>query len=204
MEGWTDHPTYLTCGHIHKRQHIWNTDWARYTGSVIPMSFAEIDYRHGVDLVDIREDRKPKVEFLEYELQHKLMILPENDEELTAAALKKLINKNIPDRNADGSLTDGFVYLAIKVKLEKVKSNDKAELEEVIKTKDAVLCKFQKIMADVDLSTISGTTQLHSIEDILDRDPMDTLKEAFMIHHNSEMSERQERMLKTIIDSIDV
>ena len=43
MEGWTDHPDYLTCGHIHKRQHIWNTDWARYSGSVLPMSFAEKD-----------------------------------------------------------------------------------------------------------------------------------------------------------------
>ncbi|MFQ9809163.1 MAG: hypothetical protein ACLRYB_05850 [Segatella copri] len=31
LEGWNDHPDYMTCGHIHKRQHIWNTDWARYT-----------------------------------------------------------------------------------------------------------------------------------------------------------------------------
>lgn len=51
MGDWENHPDYLTCGHIHKRQHIWNTRWARYTGSILPMSFAEKDYRHGVDLV---------------------------------------------------------------------------------------------------------------------------------------------------------
>ena len=35
LEGWNEHPDYMTCGHIHKRQHIWNTDWARYTGSTV-------------------------------------------------------------------------------------------------------------------------------------------------------------------------
>ena len=51
--GMNDRPDYLTCGHIHKRQHIRDTDWARYSGSVLPMSFAEKSYTHGVDLVDI-------------------------------------------------------------------------------------------------------------------------------------------------------
>ena len=53
MQGWVEHPDYFACGHIHKRQHIWNTDWAHYSGSVLPMSFAEKDYHHGVDMVTI-------------------------------------------------------------------------------------------------------------------------------------------------------
>ncbi len=57
LEGWNDHPDYMTCGHIHKRQHIWNTDWARYTGSILPMSFAEKDYTHGIDLITIGCDK---------------------------------------------------------------------------------------------------------------------------------------------------
>ena len=54
LERWNEHPDYMTCGHIHKRQHIWNTDWARYTGSILPMSFAEKDYTHGIDLITIK------------------------------------------------------------------------------------------------------------------------------------------------------
>ena len=62
LEGWNDHPDYMTCGHIHKRQHIWNTDWARYTGSILPMSFAEKDYTHGIDLITIGCDKGEKEE----------------------------------------------------------------------------------------------------------------------------------------------
>lgn len=74
MKGWEDHPDYLTCGHIHKRQHIWGTAWARYAGSVLPMSFAEKDYAHGVDLVTFGENGRPCVEQLAYKPQHALRV----------------------------------------------------------------------------------------------------------------------------------
>lgn len=201
MEGWQDHPDYLTCGHIHKRQHIWNTDWARYTGSILPMSFAEIHYKHGVDVVTISEYRKPKVEFLEYTPQHKLCILPEEDEELTPKKLQKLINEKLCDRK-DGKLDDDFLYLVLKVKLEKVSNDDIKDLEALISTKNAVLCKIQKIIPTLDLNTISGNQQIHSIDDILNRDPLDTLKESFAVKHNREMTEHQEKLLKQLLGSI--
>lgn len=202
MEGWSDHPDYLTCGHIHKRQHIWNTDWARYTGSILPMSFAEIDYKHGVDIVTFSSgSRKPEVKFLEYTPQHKLLVLPENDEELTPKKLKKLIDEKLENRT-DGKLDDNYVYLALKVKQEKIDNDDIYELEELIGKKNAVLCKTQKINQKLDLSTITGNQQIHSIDDILNRDPLDTLKETFAIKHNIEMSEHQEMLLKQLLESI--
>lgn len=200
MEGWNDHPDYMTCGHIHKRQHIWNTDWARYTGSVLPMSFAEKDYTHGVDLITFAEGKR-SVELLQYEPQHKLCVLPENDEELTPKALAKLIDEKLEDR-VDGKLDDDFKYLVLKVKLDKVKNDDIKMLESLISTKNAVLCKILKIVPQVDVRTIVGCTQLSSVEDILNRDPMDTLKEAFVVKHNVEMSERQESLLKDLISGI--
>lgn len=201
MEGWQDHPDYLTCGHIHKRQHIWSTDWARYTGSILPMSFAEIDYKHGVDVVTISENMKPKVEFLEYTPQHKLCILPEADEVLTPKKLQKLINEKLPDR-VDGKLDDDFLYLVLKVKLEKVSNDDIKELESLVNTKNAVLCKIQKSIPALDLNTIVGNQKIHSIDDILNRDPLDTLKETYAVKHNAEMSEHQEMILKQLLDSI--
>lgn len=201
MEGWADHPDYLTCGHIHKRQRIWSTDWARYTGSVLPMSFAEIDYKHGIDIVDIDSSGKVSVQFLEYEPQHKLLILPEDDAALTPKKLQKLINEKLDDR-VDGKLDGDFVYLVLKIKLEKVSNDDIKELEDLIDKKNAVLCKIQKIIPAIDLSTISGNQQIHSIEDILDRDPIDTLKEAFAVRNNKAMSEHQENMLRDLLTSI--
>ncbi len=202
MEGWDEHPDYLTCGHIHKRQHIWNTDWARYTGSILPMSFAEIDYHHGVDIVTIEGGRKPKAEFLEYEPQHKLRVLPKGDEELTPKKLQKLIQSDLADRSEDGKLSENFVYLVLKVKLEKVSNDDIKELEALIGTKDAVLCKIQKIIPMLDLSTITGHQQIQSIDDILNRDPLETLRETFAVKHGSEMTEHQQQILQTLLEDI--
>lgn len=204
MEGWTGHPDYLVCGHIHKRQHIWNTDWARYPGSVLPMSFAEIDYRHGVDMVTIAEGQKPLVEFLEYELQHRLKMLPENDETTSVAKLIKLIDKELTDRPEDGNLGDDFEYLMLRITMDKIKNEDIEKIEETVRKKNAVICKIQKIIPDLDLSSIKGDLRFESVDDILNRDPLDTLKETFAIKHNSEMSENQENMLKKLLDSINL
>ncbi len=199
MEGWTDHPDYMTCGHIHKRQHIWNTDWARYTGSVLPMSFAETDYRHGIDLINI--DDRISTEFLEYTPQHRLCVLPEDDEGATLGEVRKLIKKCLDDRK-DGKLNDNFVYLLVRVRVDKVNNDEIKKLDELVGTKNAVLCRIQKVMPAIDITTIAGDRKIHSIDDILNRDPLDTLKESYLIEHNTAMSEHQEQMLREMLEAI--
>lgn len=201
LEGWNDFPDYMTCGHIHKRQHIWNTNWARYTGSVLPMSFAEVDYKHGIDLLTLNADSCPTVDSLEYTPQHKLCILPENDEELTFKKLSKLIDEKLENRK-DGKLDDNSVYVAIKVKLEKVSNDEIKELENLVGTKNAVLCGIHKIIPNLDLTTIADHQAIQSVDDILNRDPLDTLKESFLIMNNKEMNEHQELMLRELLESI--
>ena len=201
MQGWDEHPNYFACGHIHKRQHIWNTDWAHYSGSVLPMSFAEKDYHHGVDMVTIENGTKPQIEFLEYEPQHKLMFLPEAEEELTSKKLEKRINAELQNKTED-KLDDNFVYLVLKVTLEKVNNDAIKELEALIGTKNAVLCKIQKIIPELDIATISGSQHLQSIDDILNRDPLDTLKETFAVKNGKEMTDHQEKMLTDLLNSL--
>ena len=201
MQGWDEHPDYFACGHIHTRQHIWNTDWAHYSGSVLPMSFAEKDYHHGVDMVTIENGTKPQIEFLEYEPQHKLMFLPEAEEELTSKKLEKRINAELQNKTED-KLDDNFVYLVLKVTLEKVNNDAIKELEALIGTKNAVLCKIQKIIPELDITTISGSQHLQSIDDILNRDPLDTLKETFVVKNGKEMTDHQEKMLTDLLNSL--
>ena len=199
LEGWTDHPDYMTCGHIHKRQHIWNTDWARYTGSVLPMSFAEKDYTHGIDLITI--EKKIRVDFLEYKPQHALRILSDDEELLTFKKWQKLINAELSER-VNGELSDHFDYVMLKVRQEKLSNDDIKELERLVNEKDAVLCKIQRIIPQLDLSTIQGSQRITSIEDIVNRPPLDTLREAFAIKHNAPMNERQEKMLADLLERI--
>ena len=128
--------------------------------------------------------------------------MPETDEKLTEKQLKNLIAKELRDRGEDGKLTDSFDYVVLKVKLEKVDNDLIKELEGFINSKDAVLCKIQKIVPDIQITTIVGNKNLTSIDDILDRDPLDTLQEAFAIKHKAEMNERQVTMLKELVSGI--
>jgi exonuclease SbcD len=146
------------------------------------------------------DSSNPNVFFLEYLPQHKLVFLPPSDEELTTRQLEKRINSELGDR-IDGKLDDNFPYLVLKVKLEKVSNDDIKALEALILTKNAVLCKIQKIISASDIQTISGTQRLQSIDDILNRAPLDTLKEAFEAKFEKPMSEHQEQMLKDLINS---
>lgn len=199
IDGWSDHPDYMTCGHIHKRQHIRNTDWARYSGSVLPMSFAEKDYEHGVDLVTIGDDRRPAVQFLKYQPQHRLVVLPDGDEELTPKELAKLVGQNLPDRVGE-RLDDDFVYVMLKLKIDRIDNDEIKRLEDIVAQKNAVLCKIQKIIPTIDMSTISGSQHIQSIDDILNRNPLDTLREAFALKHNREMSPEQEAMVERMLN----
>ena len=201
IDKWERHPDYMTCGHIHKRQCIWGTDWARYTGSALPMSFAEKDYRHGVDLLTVTDGKQVEVKFLEYHPQHPLRILPETDEPLTPKKLQKLINQQLPERYGDKP-GEAFEYVMLRVMLDKVSADDIRNLESLVDSKDAVLCKIQKIMPQLDLTTITDSQRIVSIDDILNRNPVDTLREAFAIKHGTDMSEKQEEMIKEVMDEL--
>lgn len=201
MGRWDDHPDYLTCGHIHKRQHIWDAPWARYSGSVLPMSFAEKDYTHGVDLVTIGPGRSPQVEQLVYAPQHRLVVLPDDDSQLTPAKLKRLINDTLADRPGDKP-DEHSDYVVLKVYQNSVNNDQVKELEALVGTKNAVLCRIQKIVPLQQSSTLSQVKPLTSIDDIIHRDPMETMREAFVIKHNQPMSQRQEALLRQIITHI--
>lgn len=204
MEGWDAHPDYMTCGHIHKRQHIWNTDWARYSGSVLPMSFAEKDYTHGVDLVTLDGDKRPKVEQLVYTPQHRLVVLPEDETPLTPAKLRKLIETELPDLPEGGEQKpdETAPYVVLKVRTKDFNKDQLKELEDLVRTKNAILCKMQKIVEGFDVATVTGEQHLTSIDDILNRDPMAALSECFSAKHKTNLNERQEALLRNMLLSM--
>lgn len=201
LADWQVRPDYLTCGHIHKRQHIWGTQWARYTGSVLPMSFAERGYQHGVDMVEIDTSRNLKTTFLEYHPQHRLVTLPDDDNSLELSDLLKLIKEKLPDRK-EGVLDSDSVYLELRLRSAQVKPEDRKKIDDSLAVKNAVLCRLQQVMPEMELTTLTTQERLESVDDVLDRDPMEALKESFVIRYHQPMNERQLRLLSAIVQKV--
>ena len=105
-------------------------------------------------------------------------------------------------RGEDGKLSESFDYVMLKVMMERVNNDVLKELEDHLNTKDAVLCKIQKIVPSIDLTTIVGNQSVMTIDDILDRDPLESLKEAFAVKYEREMSDAQVAMLQELIASV--
>ena len=197
---WPDHPDYLTCGHIHKRQHIAATSWARYSGSILPMSFAERDYRHGVDLVTVEQGKPPRVEFVEYPVQHPLVSLP-REGGADIDTLLKLIAE-LPDRQGT-TLSDNSLYLELNLIAESVDDTIISSMEKAVERKDAVICRECRIMPEIDLHTFTGNERIVSINDVLNRDPLEALVECFELKNGKDsLGERRTAMLREVVDSI--
>jgi exonuclease SbcD len=115
--------------------------------------------------------------------------------------MRKVIEKELPTRK-DGKLDDDFEYVMLKVKINKVNNDEIKELEAVFNEKNAILCRIQKVIPTIDITTIAGSRPVTSIDDILKRNPLEALKETFFAKYACEMSPEQEQMLGEMLKSI--
>lgn len=197
---WPDHPYYMTCGHIHRRQRVGGTEWARYCGSVLPMSFAETNYRHGVDLVKISADAPARVEFLEYTPTHRLAELPLDAEAATPAQIKKLIAVVLPPLDGPGP-DDNSVYVSLKVLADKVDSEIVSDLEAAVAARNAILCRVRRVIPAME--TNSGPSEpLMDIDDVLSRDPVEAIDEAYRFKHKSPLPDESRDMLRRLVNEV--
>ena len=102
---------YAALGHIHKAQGVGRQENVRYAGSVLPMSFAERNYKHGVNLVTIEQDRV-SVERLPYEPLRSLLSIPEDGSANYEEVLKLL--SGLP-KAGKAEENDDWPYLEVKV-----------------------------------------------------------------------------------------
>ena len=99
-------------GHIHKAQRVAGRDDVRYAGSVLPLSFSERTYRHGVVRVEIDDMGHVTTESIGLPLLRPLLSLPANgvssaDEMFRAIA-------RLP-KQQEGDLGAGWPYLEMKI-----------------------------------------------------------------------------------------
>jgi exonuclease SbcD len=67
---------YVALGHIHKAQRIGGNEHIRYSGSALPMSFSETNYKHQVIVFDLNDNCVVNIESIEIPLSVELLRLP--------------------------------------------------------------------------------------------------------------------------------
>ena len=131
---------YTALGHLHKAQRVGQGQQAvHYAGSALPMSFAEKNYRHGVNMVSIEADGACRVERIEYHPQRLLMSIPTRGAALPADVLAGI--QRLPERTADD---DGqtWPYLEIRVHEQQPQPTLMREVREALATRAALFCRM--------------------------------------------------------------
>ena len=130
---------YTALGHIHRRQCVDYDRQMWYSGSVLPLSFSEKHYNHGINCVQISEEGKCSVEQLQYTPLRQLRSIPEKGAASTAAvmeALAQLPNANeVPDR-------DSWDYLEIRVLEQQPEPTFLSEVTEILREKAVHFCRI--------------------------------------------------------------
>jgi len=163
---------YVALGHLHRPQCIGRSS-IRYSGSIIPMSKTEIDYDHGVTIVEIEDGGEAKIEHVSF--------------------TRAVAHSRIPSRGAiavseiEGALaaleTDAqiamdarpFVHLAVKVDGPAV--GLKAEI-------DAICEKFPIRLVSLTVERPQFAEPQHAEPvRLAERQPLDLFREAFERAH---------------------
>lgn len=125
---------YVALGHIHKSQRVSGRENVRYSGSPLPMSFAERNYHHGVVLVTFNGEEVSEIKKLECPLLTSLVSIP-NEGPLPPEQIFSEL-RALPD--VDGEAP----YLEVKVLLDEPEPMIKRDVEEALDNKNYRLARI--------------------------------------------------------------
>jgi exonuclease SbcD len=124
---------YVALGHIHKAQRIGNSETIRYSGSPIPMSFSERNYKHQVIVFEINNNKAENIHSIEIPVTIPVLSIPE-----VHARIEDVLNElsKLPTA-VDGS--EPAPYLEVRVLEDRPDPNRKHQIAQAIEGKNVRL-----------------------------------------------------------------
>ncbi len=129
--------TYAALGHLHKAQAVGGQEHIRYCGSPIPLSFAEVNYRHQVLCLDIDGEQLREVRVIEVPRAVPLLRVPATPAPI-AEVLAQLAALDVPDAPAEAQ-----PFLEVRVRLDAPEPGLRTRIETALDGKPVRLAKIE-------------------------------------------------------------
>src|SRR5450830_1287638 len=128
---------YVALGHLHLAQRVGQSEQRRYSGSPLPLSFAEVGYRHQVLRIDLAEGEETLVTPIAVPRAVELLRVPATPQPLDAVllALAELALENLPPERQP--------FLEVRVLLDAPEPGLRARIEQVLADKPVRLAKIE-------------------------------------------------------------
>lgn len=158
---------YVALGHIHKAQKIGGKEHIRYSGSPIPLSFSEINYKHQVVVFEIENEEVYNLAFIEIPRITPLLRIPNKH-----SILEEVIVQ-LESLDTTGFMSETAPYLEVRVLLNQpepaLRHRIETALEKDILAKKVRLAKIDVKYENADESNDSislGVDKLHELNPI--------------------------------------
>jgi exonuclease SbcD len=162
---------YVALGHLHRPQSV-GRETIRYSGSLIPMSKTEIDYAHGVSIVDIDDSGAVTVEHAAFSRTVRHLRAPAKGA-LTIAELEPALQALDLDRSAP---IENWPFAHLAIRIEGPVVGVKAEV-------DAICEKFPLRVVSMTVERPQAQASTPAPLRLAERQPGDLFREAFELTH---------------------
>ena len=183
---------YTALGHLHKAQRVSGKENVRYSGSPLPMSFAEIRNRQSVTEVIIEGD-SCTIGKIEFDTPAKLLSIPGKPGAIDAV-LEEI--SRLPDGVAD----DYAPYLEIKVLVTTVDPSIRQRIEEALASKYVRLANISTIS---NITRDEGECRPMTYDEFKKADPIELIKEIYKRGKGETIPEHLEELLNEVVKEIE-
>lgn len=189
---------YTALGHIHKAQKVGGREEVRYSGSPLPMSFSETNYRHQVVLVTLDGRTPASIEPLIIPQTVALMRVPKVPVP-PAQVLEAL--RALPDKAETDSACALAPFLEVRVLLTEPAPGFRNEVEEVLANKFVRLVSIVPSYPKQPGYTEERVLSIHDLQQI---DPLDMIKRTYESKYANALPESLERLFREVEHEVQV
>lgn len=183
---------YTALGHLHKAQKVSNKDNIRYSGSPLPMSFAEKNYKKGVNIIEIENGILTNIERISFEPMVRLMSIPGEPKPLNEV-LSEI------DKLEDGETSNTSPYLEIKVLLTEPEPSMRMQIEDTLKSKPVRLA----LATPYRIKKESNKKEI-TYEELKALTPIEMAEDVFASRYGNEMPQHLKSLLQSVINEINL
>ncbi len=193
------HIAYTALGHLHRAQRVAGRENIRYSGSPLPMSFAEENYKHGVTMVEIEKGMVTDIKQLELAPPVKLISIPRHKKPLDANQTNNLqqvidLLKQLPATEADRYAP----YLQVRVSFRETILNLRQEIEKAL---DGRYARLARIVTDNVNHFDENTEAAITFDKLQTIEPIEMARLAFQ-RKNLQMPNEIEALFNQVLEEI--
>ncbi len=181
---------YVALGHIHKAQRIGGKEHIRYSGSPLPMSFSERNYKHQVVIFKL-ENEIIDLKTVEIPVTIPLLRIP-----LKAELLDQVLEQlnQLPEKNDD----EQAPYLEVQVLLAEPEPALRHKIDEVLKYKNVKLARIQPHYPNSKSSSNESTPQ----ELLNELKPIDVFSKSYQSKYEVEVPNHLMKLFQQTLEEV--